>query len=119
MKELTPEQRVIEDWIEENREPYRDDGKYLVINADNFYAFLDGLFTANTAEDELHCAEHLHIGLTCDCEVCEKLYNQIALRKISQIFDDYYSDREIEYDKYIHLPDLIEYAEDWLQREDK
>lgn len=55
------------------------------------------LFPAHTeAEDECYCTEE------AICENCmvneyekENTANQITLRKIDKIFDDYYSDREI------------------------
>ena len=65
----------------------------------------------STPEDELHCAEHLHIGLTCDCEVCTKLYTQIALRKIEE------SMQALGYDNPAEMP--VREAIDWLQQEDK
>ena len=34
----------------------------------------------NSLEDEEHCAEHIHAGMTCDCSVCRKIYAEIAKR---------------------------------------
>jgi len=69
---------------------------------------------AHEIEDVIHIVEHC--GMDCDCPDCMKYKAQIAKRLIEEAFGAYYENHDVEFEEMAHIPTLLYFIQDWLDR---